>query len=555
MNKTLLWTAVFSIGLGASGGYWLALHSTKASLPTMAQPENKPLFYRHPMNPAVTSPVPAKDEMGMDYIPVYQEAAPNAESQVTPKTDATPPQQKILYYRNPMGLADTSPVPKQDSMGMDYLPVYADESNPTPSPTKLKPKILYYKNPMGLADTSPVPKKDSMGMDYTPVYAEEDTLSASDAKTLRVSVEKIQKLGVKTAPVERQDIAHTVRNVGIVEADERRLYNVTLKFDGYIEKLFVNATGQAVAHGQPLFELYSPDLISAQREYLTAKSAQAALSKAEPWVQSGMKDLAESSLERLRNWGISDAELASLEHEGKSRHGLVVRSPAAGVVMEKSAIAGSRVSAGDVLFKIADLSQVWVMAEIYEQDIGLIELGQKVQARLDAFPGRIFQGKVAFVYPSLNPTTRTAKVRIELPNPKRLLRPMMYAQLEIATEAHRGLAVPRSAILESGRRTLVLVDQGEGRFEPRPVKLGIRGDDMTEVLEGLSEQEQVVTRANFLIDAESNLKAALGGFDSQVKTSGSGTGPAPQQPLPPSTPATGHAGHGRSAATKPDGGR
>jgi len=549
MNKTLLWTAVFSIGLGASGGYWLALQSTKASLlPTTTQAENKPLFYRHPMNPAVTSPVPAKDEMGMDYIPVYQEVAPNAESQVIPKTDATPPQRKILYYRNPMGLADTSPVPKQDSMGMDYLPVYADESNPTPSPAKLKPKILYYKNPMGLADTSPVPKKDSMGMDYTPVYAEEDTPSASDAKTLRVSVEKIQKLGVKTAPVERQDIAHTIRNVGIVEADERRLYNVTLKFDGYIEKLFVNATGQAVAHGQPLFELYSPDLVSAQREYLTAKSAQAALSKAEPWVQSGMQDLAESSLERLRNWGISDAELASLEYEGKSRHGLVVRSPAAGVVMEKLAIAGSRASAGDVLFKIADLSQVWVMAEIYEQDIGLIELGQEVQVRLDAFPGWPFQGKVALVYPSLNPTTRTAKVRIELPNPKGLLRPMMYAQLEIATEAHRALAVPRSAILESGRRTLVLVDRGEGRFEPRPVQLGIRGDDMTEVLEGLSEQEQVVTRANFLIDAESNLKAALGSFDSPATTQGSGAELTPQQTPSASTPATGHAGHGRSAA-------
>lgn len=413
----------------------------------------------------------------------------------------------------------------------------ANGSNPPPSPAKPEPKILYYKNPMGLADTSPLPKKDAMGMDYTPVYAEEEP--PRDAKTLRIGVEKIQKLGVKTAGAERREIAHTVRNVGIVETDERRLYNVTLKFDGYIEKLFVNATGQSVARGQPLFELYSPDLVSAQREYLSARNARSALSNAEPWIQSGMKDMAESSLERLRNWGISGAELASLENEGQARHGLIVRSPSAGVVMEKSAIAGNRASAGDVLFKIADLSQAWVMAEVYEQDIGLIEPGQQVQARLDAFPDRTFQGKVAFVYPSLNPTTRTAKVRVEMPNPRGLLKPMMYAQLEIATKAHRTLVVPRSAVLESGRRTLVLVDRGEGRFEPRSVRLGTRGDDMTEVLEGLSEHEQVVTHANFLIDAESNLKAALDGFVGQAD------GPPP----------AGHAGHGPSAATKAAGGR
>jgi Cu(I)/Ag(I) efflux system membrane fusion protein len=486
------------LGLGA--GFWLGQQRVAPDETPPANAERKPLYYRHPMNPAITSPTPAKDEMGMDYVPVYEDQA--------------------------------SPPPGGDRTA--------------PSDLKKERKILYYRNPMGLPDTSPVPKKDSMGMDYLPVYADDE----ESAHPLRVSTEKIQRLGVKTAPAENADLARTVRSLGLVEADERRLYTVTLRFDGFIEKLHVNATGQSVARGQPLFELYSPDLITAQREYLSAKNAQAALSPSEAWVSSGMKALAESSLERLRNWGISESELATLE-QGQVRRTLVVRSPASGVVLEKSVVAGARAVAGEPLFKIADLSRVWVIAEVYEQDIGLIEPGQGVQARLDAYPGRSFEGKVEFIYPTLNPATRTARVRIELPNPKGLLKPMMYARLEIAAKARRALTVPRSAVLESGRRTLVLVDRGEGRFEPREVKLGLRGEERVEILEGLRDREQVVVSANFLIDAESNLKAALGGFG----PAGSGTEESSQRspeerlqwdsatpPEPP--PAGGHADHG-----------
>ena len=465
MNKAILFTALVATGLGAAGGYWLALQHRGSTADTVEQAEQKPIFYRHPMNPAVTSPVPTKDEMGMDYIPVYKESAPNANTGSVAENSTGKPARKILYYRNPMGLPDTSSVPKKDSMGMDYIPVFAEEEN------------------------------------------------HNEAQLLHVSSEKIQRLGVKTAPVENTQIAHTVRTVGNVEADERRLYNVTLRFDGFIEQLYVNATGQSVALGQPLFELYSPDLVSAQHEYLTARNGQSALGNSEAWLQSGMKNLTESSLERLRNWGISESELTHLEQQGKVQHTVVVRSPASGIVMEKSVVSGARAMAGDTLFKIADLSQVWIIAEVYEQDIGLIKPGQTALATLDSYPGRTFKGKVGFVYPTLNPATRTVKVRVELPNPNGLLKPMMYTQLEIATQAHTALAVPRSAVLESGRRTLVLVDRGEGRFEPRPVKLGLRGEEMIEILEGLREQERVVVSANFLIDAESNLKAALGGFE------------------------------------------
>ena len=456
MNKAILWTALLSAGLGAGGGWWLARQQAGDLASTPAPAESKPLFYRHPMNPAVTSPVPAKDEMGMDYRPVYAEQA------------APPPAQKerkILRYRNPMGLPDTSPVPRKDAMGMDYVPVYADEEESTP-----------------------------------------------ETAVLLISTEKIQKLGVKTALVEQRELAHSVRNVGTVEADERRMHAVTLRFDGYIERLYVNATGQDVARGQPLFDLYSPELVSAQREYLAARGTRDALAGSVDWIRSGLDDLAKSSLERLRNWGISESELAELERRGEVRQTLVVRSPASGVVMEKSVVAGAKAMAGETLFRIADLAEVWIVAQVYEQDIGRIALGQPVTARLDAYPGRTFQGKVGFIYPMLDSATRTARVRVELPNPRGLLKPMMYAHLEIATQAHRTLAVPQSAVLESGRRTLVLVDRGEGRFEPRPVRLGLRGEDDIEVLDGLREGERVVVGANFLIDAESNLKSALGSF-------------------------------------------
>jgi Cu(I)/Ag(I) efflux system membrane fusion protein len=461
MKKRILWTAVIASVLGGLGGYWLASSHVPTAQNPVLEARKKPLFYRHPMNPSITSNEPAKDEMGMDYIPVYEE--PGIET-------------------------------KREAKSSDQ-----------------KGKILYYRHPMGLPDTSPVPKKDAMGMDYIPVYAERDELQG--APVIAISTEKIQRLGVKTVSVESGEIAKTVRSVGSVEADERHLYNVTLRFDGFIEKLYVSATGQPVRRGQPLFELYSPDLISAQNEYLLAKQSEAMLAQGQKWLQTGIKDLAESSLERLENWGISAEDLRLLQ-QGEILKTIIVRSPATGVVLEKIAVAGARVMSGETLFKIADLSQVWVLVDVYEQDIGSIRPGQTARVTLDAYPGKLFTGKVGFIYPMLNTATRTVKVRIELVNPDNQLKPMMYAQVQIDIDKHQALTVPNSAVLESGRRTLLLVDRGEGRFEPRPVKVGLRGEEMTEILEGLQQGDRVVVSANFLIDAESNLKAALSSFES-----------------------------------------
>lgn len=464
MKRSVVWIAlgITAIALASGGGYWLGLQAD------------------HP------------------------QAAMSAAHSV-------PAERKILYYRNPMGLPDTSPEPKKDSMGMDYIPVYADEM---PSSADTGPKVLYYRNPMGLADTSPVPKQDSMGMDYVPVYAE-DIASGNQVK---VSPDKVQKLGVKTAPAEMREMVGTVRAVGKFQVDERRLHTVTTKFEGYIEKLYVNATSQPVKRGQPLMQIYSPELVSAQEEYLIAWNGNQALEKGTQESQVGMRDLAESALKRLRNWDISDGQLQRLQQEGKATRTLTLYSPANGVVLEKGAVEGMRFMPGEPLYQIADLSRLWLLADVFEQDLAQVHVGQKVSIDVDAYPGRAFGGRVAYIYPTLSPETRTVQVRVELANPGGMLKPDMFATVQLVSDSGQPqmLAVPDSAIIDSGTRQMVLVQRGEGLFEPRAVKLGMRADGYTAILAGLSPGEEVVVRANFLIDAESNLKAALGSFGDPV---------------------------------------
>ncbi len=415
------------------------------------------------------------------------------------------------------------------------------------APINAERKPLYYRNPMGLPDTSQEPKKDAMGMDYIPVYADEERDSGAKNQ-IRISTEKVQKLGVRTEVAAMRDLSRAVRAVGRFQLDERRIASVTAKFDGYIEKLYVNATGQPVRRGQPLMEIYSPELVSAQEEYLIAWRGRQSLKQGTDEAQSGVSQLAESALKRLHNWDISEAQLQRLQQEGKSTRTLTLHSPAGGVVLEKAALQGMRFMAGEPLFKIADLSAVWLIADVFEQDLAQVAVGQKVNIRVNAYPDKEFSGRVAYLYPMVNPETRTAQVRIELTNPGGLLRPDMYANVELATGAGKTavLSVPDSAVIDSGVRQIVLVQLADGLFEPREVKLGRRGDGYVEVMTGVTDGENVVVRANFLIDAESNLKAAL-------PHSGHGSTPKPENPAPSNEPsghtqsepvaANPHAGH------------
>jgi len=390
--------------------------------------------------------------------------------------------------------------------------VQASAQRPEPAKTRAVRKVLYYRNPMGLPDTSPVPKKDSMGMDYTPVYEGEEP--ASDGAVVKISVEKVQKLGVRTEAVALRELIRTVRAVSTVQADERRLHTVAPRFEGWIERLHVNTTGQAVRKGDALMDVYSPELITAQQEYLIALQGVQAVARGSADARAGMQRMVESALQRLRNWDISESELQQLQKEGKARQYVTLRSAVSGVVLEKPSIQGKRFMAGEVLYQIADLSSVWVLADVFEQDLGILRLGQSAAVRVDAYPDKVFNGKITFIYPTVTPETRTARVRVELLNVQALLKPAMYARVEFASSRDKGkaLAVPESAVLDSGARQVVLVELGAGRFEPRVVKLGIRGDGYVEVLEGVKAGEAVVVSANFLIDAESNLKAALSGF-------------------------------------------
>ncbi len=376
-------------------------------------------------------------------------------------------------------------------------------------------KLLFYRNPMGLPDTSPAPKKDPMGMEYIPVYEGEETADSSSG--IVIGTEKVQKLGVRTEIAAMRELSRSVRASGRIEVDERRLHTVSPKFEGWIEKLHVNATGQPVGRGQPLAEVYSPELVSAQKEYAIAAQGRESLKDAGPEAQAGMKQLAESSLSRLRNWDISDEQIVRLREGGEVRRTLTLRSPASGIVMEKKAVAGMRFMPGEMLYQVADLSSVWVIADVFEQDIGLVRVGQKAKVRIGAYPDKAFEGTVTYVSPTLKVETRSVPVRVELANPGGLLKPAMFASLELSVASRaKVLAVPLSAVIDSGVRRIVLVQAGgdakAGRFEPREVKLGARADDFVEVLEGVKEGEAVVVAANFLIDAESNLKAAIGGF-------------------------------------------
>ena len=376
-----------------------------------------------------------------------------------------------------------------------------------------KKKVLFYRNPMGLPDTSQTPKKDQMGMDYIPVYEGEEEAGADSANQVKISSEKIQKLGVRTEAAALRDLTRAVRAVGKVEVDERRTSTVAPKFEGWIDRLHVNTTGQAVTRGQPLLEVYSPELVSAQQEYAIAQQGIGALKNAGAEAQAGMKQLADASLARLKNWDISPEQLQALSKSDQPRHTLTFRSPVSGVVMEKKAVQGMRFSPGDALYQIADLSSVWIVADVFEQDLALVKLGQTAKVKVNAYPDKAFDAKITYVYPTLNPQTRTVPVRLELANPGGLLKPSMYVDVELAT-AGKGkvLTVPTSAVIFGGTRQTVLVELAAGRFEPREVKLGVQGNDYVEVLAGVGEGEKVVVTANFLIDAESNLKAAVAGF-------------------------------------------
>jgi Cu(I)/Ag(I) efflux system membrane fusion protein len=413
-----------------------------------------------------------------------------------------------IYYQDPDGKPLYSLTPRKTSDGRDYraVPASADVSFDDPEEPQLETKaadangerkIKYYRNPMGLPDTSPVPKKDSMGMAYIPVYEGEDT----DDGSVKLSPGRIQRTGAKSEPIMKRPIQSVIRAPGTIQEDERRVSVVALRFEGFVESVANVTTGDHVHKGQVLVNVYSPALSSAAAEYLSAINAGA----------TG-KEL-KGARRRLENLDTPEPAIKELERTREISLSIPWLAPQDGEILQRNAVNGMRAGPGDVLFRIADHRLVWVVIDVAERDLSQVLVGTKVTIKPRGLAGRTFSGTVALIYPHLNAQTRTGRIRVELLNPDEVLRPEMYVDAEIETGPPDSvLAAPESAVLDDGTHQAVLIDKGDGRFEPCEVKLGRRGGGYVEITHGVTEGEAVVTSANFLIDAESNLKAALKGF-------------------------------------------
>jgi Cu(I)/Ag(I) efflux system membrane fusion protein len=359
---------------------------------------------------------------------------------------------------------------------------------------------------------------------------------ASDtAHDVTLSAANEKKIGVVFAQAALAPLARSVRTVGLVTYDETRVQAITPLIDGLVDRLYVNFTGQAVRRGDPLLNLYSPMVVSTAQELVLAKRLRDDVAGGMPDAVRGADDLLESARRRLLYWNVPPAEVERLERTGEIRKNVTLRSPVDGVVIEKAVLPGQRIMAGEPAYKIADLGIVWLEGQVFEQDLPAVRLGQQVTAEFQALPGEVRQGRISYIYPTLDPETRTARVRVVLANVDRRLKPGMYATFRFDAPTPPVISVPRSAVLSTGKRDLVFVRNPDGTLAPRDVILGVATDDRAEVLKGIAAGETVVASATFLVDAESNLGSAIGGManmpgmDVQEQPSPAETGATPQQ--------------------------
>ncbi|HSY50089.1 MAG TPA: efflux RND transporter periplasmic adaptor subunit [Thermoanaerobaculia bacterium] len=369
------------------------------------------------------------------------------------------------------------------------------------APTAREKKVLFWIDAMNPSYKSDKPGKAHDGMDLVPVYDEgagPATSTVSGYANVKLTSERQQLIGVQTGMTEVRSLGRTVRTVGRVAVDETRLYKISTKFDGYIEKLYVNVTGQQIRKGQPLLSVYSPDLLATQQDYLLAMRA-----------ATQAPSLLAAARQRLLLWDVTPAEIRQLEHTGTARKSVTIYSPASGYVLNKIAVEGARVTAGEPLFEIANLDHVWIQADVYESELQFIRMGAAATTTLSYIPGRTWTGRVTFIAPTVDPITRTVKVRSEFDNADGALKPEMFGDVVIQQPVRQVVVVPESAVLQTGTRSVVFIVKDDGTFEPREIQVGTKSEGFYEVRSGLEAGVKVATQANFLIDSESRLKAAL----------------------------------------------
>ncbi len=374
---------------------------------------------------------------------------------------------------------------------------------------KTEKKPIFYRNPMNPAITSPIPAKDEMGMDYIPVFKGASNASAP-VGTVSIDPTVVQNIGVRTTVAKRKNISRDIRTVGRITFDEQRVARLHPKVDGWVEKLFVPKTGEQVKKGSMLLAIYSPQLVASGEEYLLALKNWESL-KDSPFedIRSGAKQLLDTSLERLKYLDVPDHQLREIRETGRVPKALHIHSPFDGIVMKIGAREGSRITPETELYMVADLSHVWVQADLYEDELPWVQSGDIAEMQLPSVPGRTFKGKVSYIYPYLEGKTRTNKIRIEFDNPELLLKPDMFANITVrASRRIDAVVVPSEAVIRTGQRDQVFVQREPGKFEPRDVKLGLSTEGEVQVLSGIKAGESVVTSSQFLIDSESKLKEA-----------------------------------------------
>jgi Cu(I)/Ag(I) efflux system membrane fusion protein len=435
----------------------------------------------------------------------------------TPAASSPSPAGAVIYYQHPDGLPQFSAMPKNADDGRPFVAVHASEdvsfdgkaktpaaaaaADAAPEAAQSKGRILYYRNPMGLPDTSKVPKKDSMGMDYIPVYEGEQ----SDASTVKVSLGKLQRTGVKTATAEMASVGRKVRVPGTIALDERLVSIISMRTDSFIDDVANVTTGDHIGKGEKLFRFYSREIATAASEYAAGRG-------------DARADNDAGSVLRLRNLGVPQEVIDGIARTRQVPASMSYTAPRDGIVLERMATTGMMAKPGDVLFRIADTSNVWVVADVPEYDLASIRIGAQADVTVRSLPGRTLRGTVDLVYPEVATQTRTTKVRIELPNPEGVLLANMYADVQIEAGAQNPVvAVPNSAVIDTGDRQVVFLDKGDGRFEAMDVTLGVRGDERTEITKGVAAGDKVVVSANFLLDAESNLNSALSAMTEEAK--------------------------------------
>jgi len=412
-------------------------------------------------------------------------------------------ERKILYYRDPMNPKNTSDMPKKASDGMDYVPVYEEVA--VSSGGK---KVAYYHDPMHPWYTSDKPgKAPDCGMDLVPVYE-----GSEDTKGIKIDPLTVQNIGVKSEEAKILTLSKTIRATGKIDMDETKIYSINTKYMGWVEKLYVDYTGRFVRKGEALMEFYSPDLVSAQQEYLQAYQYKQQMDKSNvDEMKKSAAALLESTKQKLLYWDIPESDITQLENSGKAKKTMTIYSSFEGIVMNKMVVKGQNVMPGMEMYRIADLSTVWIYADIYQFEMPWVKIGQEANVDVSYLPGQEIKGKITYIYPTLNMETKTVRVRIEVMNtPTFDLKPEMFVTVRILSPITiKTIAVPEQAIIHSGERNIAVIALGGGYFEPREVKLGVTANGYVQILHGIHQGENIVVSSQFLIDSESNLKAAI----------------------------------------------